>query len=212
MATVFIVNAGPKRSGCRFASGWMADWIKAGASPGGYAIGRFGGIRCDEPLLRNTGPLGEKFGRYSGLIHCDQIDDGTGDPQAQLDADSAGIWGYYGSGVITASHRPPGPPAGPAIPGGTLSKAVAKELGRDGVQPDSVTCPALARKRGATATCKVNGKDPTVGAAMLYGTAQITIQDRAGRRAIDSFQLNGPHGQGVRGTGYPFNPESGSVL
>lgn len=212
MATVFIVNAGPKKSGCGFVSGWMVDWIKAGASPGGYAIGRLGGIRCDEPVLRNTGPLGEKFGRYSGVIHCDSINDGVGDPQAQLDADPAGIWGYYGSGGVAASRRPAGPAAGPAIPGSTLSKAVTKELGRDGVQPDSVTCPALARKRGATATCKIGGKDPSVGSARLQGTAQITIQDRAGHRAIDSFQLNGPHGQEVHGTGYPFDPETGSVL
>lgn len=212
VATVFIVNAGPKKSGCGFVSGWMADWIKAGASPGGYAIGRLGGIRCDEPLLRNTGPLGEKFGRYSGVIHCDQVDNGAGDPQAQLDADSAGIWGYYGSGIITGSHRPAGPPAGPAIPGGRLSKAVAKELERDGVQPDSVACPALARKLGATATCKIYGKGPDVGPAKLHGTAQITIQDQAGHRAIDSFQLNGPHGRAVRGTGYPFDPETGRVL
>ena len=79
------------------------------------------------------------------------------------------------------------------------------------MQPDSVTCPALARKRGATATCKIYGKDPAVGPAKLRGTAQITIQDHAGRRAIDSFQLNGPHGPAARGTGYPFDPETGSV-
>lgn len=212
VATVFIVNAGPKKSGCGFVSGWMADWIKAGASPGGYAIGRLAGIRCDEPLLHNTGPLGEKFARYGGVIHCDHVDNGAGDPQAQLDADSAGIWGYYGHGIITGSHRPPGPAAGPAIPGGTLTKAVARELGRDGVQPNSVTCPALARKRGATATCKIHGSDPSVGSGKVQGTAQITIQDRAGLRAIDSFQLSGPHGQAARGTGYPFDPETGSVL
>jgi hypothetical protein len=212
VATVFIVNASPKKSGCGFVSGWMADWIKAGASPGGYAIGRLVGIRCDEPLLRNTGPLGEKFGRYGGVIHCDQVDNGAGDPQAQLDADSAGIWGYYGHGIITGSNRPRGRPAGPAIPGRTLSKAVARELGRDGVQRDSVTCAALARQRGATATCKIYGKDPAVGPAKLHGTAQITIQDRAGHRAIDSFRLNGPHGLAARGTGYPFDPETGSVL
>jgi len=211
-ATVFIVNAGPKKSGCGFASGWMAEWIKAGASPGGYAIGRLGGIRCDEPVLANSGPLGKGYARYRGVIHCDQIANDAVDPQAELDSDSAGILGYYGHGIITGSHRASGPAGGPAIPGSTLSKAVAKELGRDGVQPDSVTCPALARERGATATCKISGKDPEVGSGQARGTAQVTIQDRAGHRAVDSFQLNGAHGKEVRGTGYPFDPETGRVL
>jgi hypothetical protein len=211
-ATVFIVNTGPKKSGCSFASGWMAQWIKAGASQGGYAIGRFGAIRCDEPLLVNSGPLGKKYSRFRGVIHCDQIANNAVDPQAELDSDSAGIWGYYGHGIITGSHGPSGPAAGPAIPGSTLSKAVTKELGRDGVQPDSVTCPALARKRGATVTCKVSGKDLDVGSAKVHGTAQVTIQDPAGHRAVDSFQLNGPNGKGVKGTGYPFDPETGRVL
>ena len=128
---------------------------------------------CRNPVRRasatNTGPLGEKFARYGGVIHCDHVDNGAGDPQAQLDADSAGIWGYYGHGIITGSHRPPGTAAGPAIPGGTLTKAVARELGRDGVQPNSVTCPALARKRGATATCKIHGSDPSVGRGRCKG-------------------------------------------
>ena len=181
------------------------------ALPGGYAIGHLVRIRCDEPLLRDTGPLGEKFGRYGGVIHCDQIGNGSEDPQAQLDADSAGIWGYYGHGIARRVQSPPGPPAEQAIPGSTLSKAVARELGRDGVRPDSVTCPALARQRGATATCKIYGKDSAVGPAKLHGTAQITIQDRAGHRGIDSFRLMA-HGPAARGTGYPFDPETGSVL
>ena len=210
-ATVFIVNNGPKKSGCRFATGWIGQWIIAGAPPGGYAIGRFGGIRCDEPVLANSGPLGRKYARFSGVIHCDQIDNNALDPQAQLDSDSAGIWGYYGHGIVIGSHHPSGPAAGPAIPGSTLSKAVSKELGRDGVQPDSVTCPALARKRGATVTCQIYGKDLDVGQEKLHGTAQVTIQDRAGHRALDNFQL-GSHGKGVRGTGYPFDPETGRVL
>ena len=190
----------------------MAQWVKAGAQPGAYAVGRFAGIRCDEPLLPNSGPLGKKYARYGGVIHCDQINGSTPDPQAELDSDSAGIWGYYGKGVVAASPQPTGPAAGPAIPGATLSKAVTKELGRDGVTVDSVTCPALARKRGATATCRFSGKDPDVGSAKVHGTAQITIQDSAGRRALDSFQVNGPKGQEARGTGYPFDPETGRVL
>jgi hypothetical protein len=211
-ATVFIVNASPKRSGCGFASGWMAQWVKSGAQPGGYAVGRLAGIRCDEPLLPNSGPLGKKYARYGGVIHCDQITGSAPDPQAELDSDSAGIWGYYGKGAVPASHHPAGPAAGPAIAGATLSKAVAKELGRDGVTADSVTCSALARKRGATATCRFSGKDADVGSGKVHGTAQITIQDSAGRRALDSFQVNGTNGQEARGTGYPFDPETGRVL
>lgn len=212
-ATVFIVNAGPKRSGCRFATGWVGDWIIAGASPGGYAIGRFGGIRCDEPLLANSGPLGKRYARYSGVVHCDQIDSNALDPQAQLDSDRAGIWGYYGRGMITASHRPRGPAAGPPIPGSTLSKALAKQLVRYAdLQPRSVSCPAIARRRGATVTCSVSGKQTGGHPTQLHGTAQVTIQDQAGHRAYDTFQLSGPGGAGIRGTGYPFDPETGRVL
>ena len=112
VATVFIVNAGPKKSGCGFVSGWMADWIKAGASPGGYAIGRLVGIRCDEPLLRNTGPLGEKFGRYGGVIHCDQIDNGAGGSPSSVGRRLSGYlgllrpWDHHRVQSPSRAHRP----------------------------------------------------------------------------------------------------------
>jgi hypothetical protein len=82
VATVFIVGSAPKESGCTFVTGWMAEWIKGGASPGGYAIGSLAGYRCDEPLLAaNQGPLGEKYSHYTGVIPCDQIDESAGDPR-----------------------------------------------------------------------------------------------------------------------------------
>jgi hypothetical protein len=211
VATVFIVASGPKKSGCRFVTGWMTEWIKAGAPPGGYAVGSLVGIRCDEPLPADQGPLGGKYTAYSGVIHCGQVDESAVDPQGQLDSDPAGFWGYYGSN--TAPKPVNGPPAGPAIPGGTLSKAVAKQLIRYArVQPDSVTCPAVARKRGAKATCSVSGKQLPGSTTKMRGTAEVTIQDQAGHSAEDTYQLTGPGGAAIRGTGYPFDPETGRVL
>jgi len=115
---VFIIASGPKKSGCRFVTGWMAQSVKAGASPGGYAVGSLLGIRCDEPLPADQGPLGGKYTQYNGVIHCEQVDESAVDPQGQLDSDPAGIWGYYGSNV--APKAATGPPAGPAIRGATL--------------------------------------------------------------------------------------------
>jgi hypothetical protein len=213
VATVFIVEPGPKKSGCRFVAGWMAEWVKAGASPGGYAAGSLIGIRCDEPLLPNQGPLGDKYARYSGVIHCDQIDKGALDPQAELDSDQAGFWGYYGSASNAGSRPSAGPAAGPPIPGSTLSKTLTKQLvSFAGLRPDSVRCPALARKRGAKATCTISGKQLNGGSTELRGTAEVTVQDQAGHRALDTYQLTGPGGAAIRGTGYPFDPETGRVL
>ena len=213
VATVFIVGSAPKKSGCRFVTGWMAEWIKAGAPPGGYAVGSYVGIRCDEPLPASQGPLGGKYTQYRGVIHCGHIDESAGDPQGQLDREPAGIWGYYASGNNTGSNRANPPAAGPAIPGSTLSKALAKQLMTYArVQPDSVACPPLARKRGAKITCSVSGKQVNGGTTELRGTAEVTIQDQAGHRAEDSYQLTGPGGAATRGTGYPFDPNTGRVL
>ena len=211
VATVFVVSSGPKKSGCKYVTGWMAEWVRAGASPGGYAAGSLIGVRCDEPLPADQGPLGGRYLRYRGVIHCGQVDESAVDPQGELDSDPAGIWGYYGS---NAAPKPDsGPAAGPAIPGGTLSGAVAKELIRDaGLQPDSVTCPALARKRAAKASCSVSGKDQDAGTSELHGTAEVTVQDRAGHSAEDSYRMTGPGGAAIRGTGYPFDPRTGRVL
>jgi hypothetical protein len=213
VTTVFIVASGPKESGCSYVTGWMSEWVKAGASPGGYAAGSLVGVRCDEPLLANQGPLGDKYSQYSGVIHCAQVDESAGDPEGQLDNDRAGYWGYYGSGSN------PGPPAasssaaGPAIPGSTLSKSLAKQLQTFAdVQPDSVTCPALERKRGAKVTCNVSAKQTSGGTTELRGTADVTIQDQAGHRAEDTYELTGAGGAAIRGTGYPFDPDTGRVL
>ena len=191
----------------------MAEWIKAGSSPSGYAAGSLIGYRCDEPLLPNLGPLGAKYSQYSGVIHCDQIDESGGDPQGQLDSDSAGIWGYYGTGSNAGSTAANSSAAGPAIPGSTLSKALAKQLETfASVQPDSVICPAVARKRGANVTCSVSARQLNGGTTELHGTAEVTIQDQAGHQAEDTYQLTGPGGAGIRGTGYPFDPNTGRVL
>ena len=212
VATIFIVEPGPTKSGCRYVTGWMAQWIKSGAAQGGFAVGPLVGIRCDEPLLINSGPLGEKYTRYDGLIHCDQVRRRAIDPQDELDNDSAGFWGYYRSAKTTGAKTANSPAAGPPIPGSTLSKAVAKHLVTSGVRADSVRCPALARKHGANVTCSVAGKSLDVGKTELHGTAQVTIQDQAGRRAEDTYQLTGPGGVGVRGKGYPFDPATGRAL
>jgi hypothetical protein len=213
VATVFIVASAPKKSGCTYVTGWMAEWIKGGATPGGYAIGSLAGYRCDEPLLATQGPLGQKYTQYNGVIHCDQIDEGAGDPQGQLDGDPAGIWGYYGTASNAGSGAANSPAAGPAIPGSTLSKSLSKQLVTfASLQPTSVTCPAVARKRGAKVTCTVSGKELPGGTTELHGTADVTIQDQAGHSALDTYQLTGPGGAATRGTGYPFDPETGRVL
>ena len=46
----------------------------------------------------------------------------------------------------------------------------------------------------------------------MRGTAEVTIQDQAGHSAEDTYQLTGPGGAAIRGTGYPFDPETGRVL
>jgi hypothetical protein len=211
VATVFIVASGPKKSGCKFVTGWMTEWIKAGAPPGGYAAGSLVGVRCDEPLPADQGPLGGKYTHYSGVIHCGQVDESAVDPQGQLDSDPAGTWGYYGSNAAPKAAN--GHPAGPAIRGATLSKAVAEQLIRYArVQPDSVTCPALARTRGAKTTCSVSGKQLPGDTAEMHGTAEVTIQDQAGHSAEDTYQLTASDGGAIRGTGYPFDPNTGRVL
>jgi hypothetical protein len=212
-ATVFIVASGPKQSGCTYVSGWMSEWVMGGASPGGYAAGSLIRVRCDEPLLANQGPLGDKYSQYSGVIHCGQVDESAGDPQGQLDDDRAGYWGYYGSANKPGPPAANAPPAGPAVPGSTLSKSLAKQLQTFAdVQPDAVTCPALERKRGAKVTCNVSGKQTSGGKAELHGTADVTIQDQSGHSAQETYDLNGPGGAGIRGTGYPFDPDTGRVL
>ena len=211
VASVFIVSSGPKLSGCRFVTGWMTEWVRAGASPGGYAAGSLIGVRCDEPLPADQGPLGGKYLRYRGVIHCGQVDENAVDPQAQLDSEPAGFWGYYGT---TARPKPAaGPAAGPPIRGARLNRALAQQLIRYArVQPESVRCPALARKLGASATCNVLARQLSDGATKLRGTVEVTIQDRAGRSAEDAYELTGAGGAVIRGTGYPFDPETGRVL
>ena len=134
-------------------------------------------------------------------------------PQSQLDSDPAGIWGYYGSAANAGTSPASAPAAGPAIPGGTLSRAVAKQLELyASVRPDSVKCPALARKRAAKAICRVSARQVNGGHTELHGTADVIIQDGAGHKAEESYQLSGPGGAAIRGTGYPFDPETGRVL
>jgi hypothetical protein len=206
VATVFIVGAGPKKSGCGFVEGWIAEWIKSGAQQGGYAIGRLAGIRCEEAGIVNSGPLGNKATQYSGTIHCDQTDELT------LSTSKTGFWAYHRS---TNTGSNPGNPraAGPAIPGRTLSKAVARQLMTyASVQPDSITCPALPRTRGARVMCRVSGKELNGGTTELHGTVEVTIQDQTGHRAEDTYDLTGPGGAEIRGTGYPFDPDTGRVL
>jgi hypothetical protein len=75
-ATVFIVGAAPKQSGCGLAQGFVVDWVKGGAVTGGYAAGSYVGYRCDGGLtVAATGPLGDKSSNYSGAIHCAQVDE-----------------------------------------------------------------------------------------------------------------------------------------
>lgn len=211
LATIFIVGSGPKKSGCRYAAAWTADWVRSGAVPGGYAAGAYVGFRCDEPLLANRGPLGGKHARYSGVIHCNQVAASAVDPQAQLDTDPAGIWAYYadrggrptGSGSAAA--------AGPAIPAKTLSRALTKQLTIYLLKAASVSCPALARRQGAAVRCRVSGKDQENSGAEAHGTATVTIEDRSGHRALASWQLTEGSGS-TRGTGYPFDPDTGRTL
>jgi hypothetical protein len=50
------------------------------------------------------------------------------------------------------------------------------------------------------------------GTTELHGTAEVTIQDQTGHRAEDTYELTGPGGGAIRGTGYPFDPDTGRVL
>lgn len=189
----------------------MTEWVKAGAPPGGYAAGAYIGIRCDEPQLANQGPLGGKYTQYSGVIHCDQIDENAGDPQGQLDSDRAGIWGYYGRVRNTGASSGSARAAGPAISGSTLSKALAKQLMIYLLNSASVSCPALARKQGAAVTCSVAGTDQQ-DHVEAHGKATVTIQDQSGHKAQDSYRLTEGNGGVINGTGNDFDPDTGRSL
>ena len=58
----------------------------------------------------------------------------------------------------------------------------------------------------------VSGKQLPGSTTKMRGTAEVTIQDQAGHRAEDTYQLTGSDGGAIRGTGYPFDPNTGRVL
>jgi hypothetical protein len=112
----------------------------------------------------------------------------------------------------TPSHRGPPPPAGP-VPPASLSRALDKQLTLYiDVTPGSVACPPLARRKGTTVTCRVTGRNVGSNAAQVHGTARVTITDRSGQTASATFSLTGPGGLSIRGSGYPFDPDTGRVL
>ena len=214
-ATVFIVGSSPRPSGCGLAGGWVVSWVKAGAVSGGYAAGRYVGFRCDGGFtVAATGPLGSKSSHYSGAIHCAQVDHtaaGGVAPQLQLSSTKAGIWAYYG-----AIAPPPPPPSGPALSAAgsldpaKLKAALARQLSTLArVKATSLSCPPLARARGARVTCKFAGTDVDNSRAVT-GSADLTVQDAAGHRVGWTYQFTEGAG-GSRGTGYDFDPVTGKT-
>jgi hypothetical protein len=70
----------------------------------------------------------------------------------------------------------------------------------------------LARQKGAIVTCRVAGRDVHSNNAQVTGTAAVTITDKSGQTASATFSLTGSGGLLIRGSGYPFDPDSGHVL
>ena len=115
----------------------------------------------------------------------------------------------------SSSQPPPNrnpPPPGP-VSAHNLSTALDKQLTLYmDVTPGSVTCPPLARRKGAVVTCQVTGRAVRSNNAQVQGTAQVTITDRSGQTASATFSLTGSGGLFMRGSGYPFDPDTGRVL
>lgn len=114
-------------------------------------------------------------------------------------------------GSHTPPHRNP-PPPGP-VPSNSLSRALDKQLTLYmDVTPGAVTCPPLARRKGTTITCQVTGTAVHNNNAQVHGTARVTITDQSGQTASATFSLTGSGGLFIRGSGYPFDPDTGRVL
>jgi len=108
------------------------------------------------------------------------------------------------------SRKPP--PAGPVSPS-NLTRALDHQLRLYlDVTPQSVSCPPLPRRKGDTIICQVTGTSAQNHMAKLQGTARVTINDRSGQTASATFALSGPGGLLIKGSGYPFDPNTGRVL
>lgn len=115
------------------------------------------------------------------------------------------------NGSRAPTHR--GPPPSGLVPPNRLSRALDKQLTLFlDVAPGSVTCPPLARRKGTTVTCQVTGRAVHSNNAQVQGTARVTITDQSGQTASATFSLTGSGGLFIRGSGYPFDPDTGQVL
>jgi hypothetical protein len=110
-------------------------------------------------------------------------------------------------------RNPSGPPPVGPIAGPTLSKTVAQQLVKFArVKPRSLACPSLPRKQGATVICHGSGTALDEGGTQVQGMAQITVQDTTGHSAQVIFDFRGSPNLVIRGSGSPFDPDTGRVL